>query len=256
MKPATTVLKVCRVMDQFRGRQALGIAELARRTGFLPSDVHRILTSLRSVHYIDQDPETKKYRLGVGLVHLGLTAFRGNLLREKAQPVLAQVSRRLAATTHLALFERSRLELLLIAQTDGPAPAMLPKSLGEMEYLHCTALGKAILAGLDRDALGGVLQVRGMPRITRNTITDAAALHEQLAEVRQRGYAVDCEELQPGLCCIGSPIRDRASTLLGAISVSVPASRFLDCNPAHLGTVLKAAADDLGAAFSTCTETC
>ena len=88
MKTATTVTKVCRIMEQFQQRQSLGITDLAKSTGLLPSDVHRILTSLRANRYVDQDPETKKYRLGVALMRLGLTAFERNLLREKAQPVL------------------------------------------------------------------------------------------------------------------------------------------------------------------------
>jgi DNA-binding IclR family transcriptional regulator len=79
MKPATTVTKVCRILEQFQERQSLGIADLARGTGLLPSDVHRILASLRAHHYIWQDPETKKYRLGVALMRLGLTAFCGPL---------------------------------------------------------------------------------------------------------------------------------------------------------------------------------
>jgi DNA-binding IclR family transcriptional regulator len=74
MKAATTVTKVCRVMEQFRERQSFGISDLARRMELLPSDVHRILTSLRAFGYIEQDPETRKYRLGLSLLRLGLTA--------------------------------------------------------------------------------------------------------------------------------------------------------------------------------------
>jgi IclR family transcriptional regulator, KDG regulon repressor len=74
MKAATTVTKVCRVMEQFRERQSFGISDLARRMELLPSDVHRILTSLRAFGYIEQDPETRKYRLGLSLLRLGRTA--------------------------------------------------------------------------------------------------------------------------------------------------------------------------------------
>src|SRR5580693_8457110 len=95
MKPATTVAKVCLIMEQFEERQSLGITDLARRTGLLPSDVHRILVTLRASRYIWQDPETKKYRLGVAMMRLGLMAFERNLLREKAEPILTQLSERL-----------------------------------------------------------------------------------------------------------------------------------------------------------------
>src|ERR1700724_1426964 len=102
MKPATTVTKLCRVMEQFQERQSFGITDLARRTELLPSDVHRIVTSLRSFGYIEQDPETKRYRLGFSLVRLGLTVFRRNQLHEKAHPVLVRLSHQIAAATRLA----------------------------------------------------------------------------------------------------------------------------------------------------------
>src|SRR5579875_2939795 len=111
MKVATTVTKVCRIIEQFQNQQSLGITEIAKNTGLLPSDVHRIVTSLRANHYVDQDPETKKYQLGMTMMRLGLTAFERNLLREKARPVLADLSKRIGATTHLGLLDEQRLEL-------------------------------------------------------------------------------------------------------------------------------------------------
>jgi len=250
MRPATTIVKVCRVMDQFQDRQPLGITDLARRTGLLPSDVHRIVRSLLVAHYLDQDPETKKYRLGFVLVRLGLTAFRGNMLREKARPILAQVSKRLGATTHLALFDSDRLELRHLDLTNGPTAAMLPVHLGEVEHLHCTAIGKAVLASLDQRLLASALQKSGLPRLTCETITDARTLAKQLEEVRRFGYASDREELKPGICCVGSPIRDHGNAIVGAISASIPAPCFFLCEEPHVGAILKAAADDLSAAIS------
>src|ERR1700722_29901 len=124
MKPATTVTKVCLIMEQFQERQSLEITDLARRTGLLPSDVHRILVTLRANRYIWQDPETKKYRLGVALMRLGLMAFERNLLREKAEPILTQLSERLGAATHLGLLDAQRMELILIDQIGGPTAGM------------------------------------------------------------------------------------------------------------------------------------
>src|SRR6266849_9153653 len=234
-------------MEQFQDRQSIGITDLARTTGLLPSDIHRIVRSLLAVHYIDQDPETKKYRLGFALVRLGLTAFRGNLLREKSGPILAQVSKRLGATIHLTLFECDRLELRHLDQTNGPTAAMLRSGhhMGGVEQLHCTAVGKAILASLDQNTLASALQKSGLPRLTCETITDEATLVKQLEGVRRRGYASDHEELRLGICCVGSPIRDHANCVVGAISASIPASNFFLSEEPHVGAILKAAADDL-----------
>jgi IclR family KDG regulon transcriptional repressor len=247
MKPATTVTKVCRVMEQFQERQSLGITDLARRTGLLPSDVHRILMSLRANRYIWQDPETKKYRLGVALMRLGLTAFERNLMREKAQPIMTQLSRRLDATTHLGLLDGQRLELILIDQISGPTAEMLQVHLGETEQLHCTALGKAILANFDHRRLASALEKSGMPPSTCNTITNAAALELQLEQVRRCGYSVDHEEFTKGVCCIGSSIRDFTGAVVGAISTSMPKARFLEWGEAQLGEILRTAGDNLSA---------
>jgi IclR family KDG regulon transcriptional repressor len=247
MKPATTVAKVCLIMEQFEERQSLGITDLARRTGLLPSDVHRILVTLRASRYIWQDPETKKYRLGVAMMRLGLMAFERNLLREKAEPILTQLSERLGAATHLGLLDVRRLELILLDQISCPTAGSLQSHLGETEQLHCTALGKAILANLDRPLLASVLQKSGMPRSTCNTITNPIVLETQLEHARRCGYSVDHEELITGLCCIGSSIHDFTGSVVGAISTSMPTSRFLEWGETQLGAILRTAADNLSA---------
>src|SRR3954451_11965313 len=92
MKPATTITKVCRVLEEVRSRPSIGVSDLASRTALLPSDVHRILTSLQYCGYIDQDPETKRYRLGCGLLKLGLIAGERMQLREAGRPIIPPVS--------------------------------------------------------------------------------------------------------------------------------------------------------------------
>jgi IclR family transcriptional regulator, KDG regulon repressor len=245
MKAATTVTKVCRIMEQFHERQSLGVTDLAKSTGLLPSDVHRILSSLRANHYVDQDPDTKKYRLGVALMRLGLTALERNVLREKARPILLELSKRIGATTHLALLDEQRLELILVHQIKGPSAAMFQTHLGEVEHLHSTALGKTVLASLDRQTLRTVLQRNGMARSTSHTITDAGTLETQLEEIQRCGYAVDREEFTPSVCCIGSAVRDRTDAVAGAISASMPSALFLSWNEARLGAILKGAASKL-----------
>lgn len=245
MKTATTVTKVCRLMEQFQERQSLGVTDLARSTGLLPSDVHRILTSLRSNHYVDQDSETRKYRLGVTMMRLGLTAFERNRLREKAQPILVALSKRIGATTHLGLLDGRKLELILMHSINGPVGVTFEAHLGEVEGLHSTALGKTILASLDHQTLDSVLKTRGMSRSTSNTITDSAALEQQLKNVRRCGYAVDREEFVSDVCCLGSAVHDRTGAVVGAISASMPSSPFLSWNEARLGAIVKSAASNL-----------
>src|SRR5580700_3811489 len=179
MKPATTVTKLCRVMEQFQERQSFGITDLARRTELLPSDVHRILTSLRVFGYIEQDPETRKYRLGFSLLRLGLTAFRRNQLSEKAHPVLANLSQKVAAATQLGQLDGREMRVFLVDRVNGPNDLVFADHLGGSAHLHCTALGKTIIAHLSPDVASSALAKNGLTRCTRHTITDRSILARQ-----------------------------------------------------------------------------
>jgi DNA-binding IclR family transcriptional regulator len=242
MKTATTVTKLCRVMEQFQERQTFGITDLARRTELLPSDVHRILASLRVFGYIEQDPETKKYRLGFTLLRLGLTAFQRNQLCDKAHPVLVRLSQKIAATTRLALLDRRELKVFLVDQVEGPNDLLFGDHLGGPESLHCTALGKTIIANLSRDIALSALEKSGLTKCTRHTITDRSILEGQFEEIRRLGYAVDREEYITGVCCLASPLRNSAGSVVGAISASMPSSQFIAWDESRLGAYLRAAA--------------
>jgi DNA-binding IclR family transcriptional regulator len=249
LKPATTVTKVCRIIEEFRDRKSLGVTDLARRTTLLPSDVHRILASLRANGYVDQDPETKKYRLGFALVRLGLTAFQRNELREKAQPILVRLSRQIGASMHLGIFDRRELEIVMIDQIDASTDNMFRAQLGGAVQLHCTALGKTILASLDGHTALGALERSTLRRNTARTIIDIAILKTELEQIRRQGYAVDRDECTVGASCIGSPVRDDTGAVVGAISTSMPTSLFLTWDESRLSARLKAAAFTVSAAL-------
>ncbi len=249
MKAATTVSKVCRVMEQFQDRHSFGITDLASRTELLPSDVHRILSSLRAFGYIEQDPETKKYRLGLSLLRLGLTAFRRNRMHERAHPALVQLSQKIAAATRLALLDGRELKVFLVDRVEGPDDPKFGDQLGEPKLLHCTALGKTIIAGLSRElTLSALAKSGGLTKCTRHTITDLSILEQQMEEIRRLGYAIDREESISGVCCLASPLRDPAGAVVGAISTSMLSSQFLAWDECRLGAHLKAAALHVSAA--------
>ena len=251
MKPATTVTKLCRVMEQFQERQSFGITDLARRTELLPSDVHRILTSLRAFGYIEQDPETKKYSLGFSLLRLGLTVFRRNQLREKAHPVLVRLSQKIAAATYLALLDERESKVLMVDQVEGPNDPVFTDHLGGSERLHCTALGKIIMANVSRDIALTALEKSSLTRCTRHTITDISTLEQQFEEIRRLGYAVDREEYTNGVCCLASPLRDHAGSVVGAISTSMPSPQFVAWDESRLAAQLKAVALHISANLGT-----
>ena len=130
----------------------------------------------------------------------------------------------------------------MLDQIDPSGANMFNSALGGTVPLHCSALGKSILAGLDRELADEALARCAMGRNTDRTITDATVLQKQLQQVRLQGYAVDLDECLDGASCLGSPVRDYTGTVIGAISTSMPSSRFLMFDEAQLSKRVKAAA--------------
>jgi DNA-binding IclR family transcriptional regulator len=226
-------------MDQFQENKSLGISDLAKKTNMFPSDVHRLLTSLRAFGYVDQDPETRKYRLGFSLIRLG--ALQWDRLCEKAHPPLVRLSQQIAAPTWLALLDSRETKLFLVDYVRGPNDLGFGHR-GGPEPLHCTALGKTIIANLNQDIAVSALDKSGLTRYTRDTITDRSLLLHEFHQIRRLGYAVDREEYVNGVCCLASPLRSGAGRIIGAISAAMPSSRFLEWNESRLGAQLKTAA--------------
>lgn len=245
MKPATTVTKVCRILDEFKNRPSLGITDLARSLDMLPSDVHRIVNSLQLYGYVERDPETRRYYLGAGLLRLSLTTQQRNIFQEKGRAVLTRLSARLDASTHLALLDMHQAEVFLADQVEHPALSVFRSRLGSTAALHSTALGKTIMAGMDSETFQRALERCGLPKVTGKTITEMPALEKELEAIRQRGYALDQEESADGACCIGSPLRNCTGMVIGAISASMKASRFRAANQSHLASLVNAAAAEL-----------
>ncbi len=242
MKAASTVTKVCRIIGEFGDRRSLGVTDLAKRTDLLPSDVHRILTSLKASGYVVQDPQTRKYQLGLPLMRLGIAACQRNQLYEKAHQVLERLSQQLKATTHFGIFDNRDLQVYLIDDVSVSSEDRFRPHLGEPAHMHCTALGKAILAHLDASKASSALQKGGMPRITGRTITEVSVLEEELQVIRYQGFAVDSDECLEGISCLGCPVRNGEGDLVGAISTSMPTRQFHAWDEHELAEHLKLAA--------------
>jgi DNA-binding IclR family transcriptional regulator len=245
MKPATTVSKVCRILAEFRSRPSMGVTEIARRADLLPSDVHRILNSLAPYGFIEQNPVNKTYRLGMGLMRLGLAVFQRNELRETARPYLQRMSEETDATAHLAIFDARELDIFLTDQMDATGDIPFKPRYGAAAPPHCSALGKVIAANLDRPVAIELVSKHGMARATHRTITALPDLEQEWDRIKIQGYALDFEETAEGACCIGAPVRDWSGAVVAAISVSMPATRFCRFPEAQLAALVKNAAAEL-----------
>ncbi len=210
-----SLVKVMRVLDCFSTRdRSLSLGDITARTGLPKATAHRMLASLREVGMLEQDRERDRYRLGLKLFELGNTVLANMELHREARPFVEQLTRVSGHSVHLAVFDGRQAVVIHRADAQGSPAAFI-----EASPAHCTSVGKAILAWQPE---GVVERLGELARYTDATITDPAKLAAHLAETRARGFAIDEAEHQPGLRCVGAPIRDSLGRVFAAISVSAP----------------------------------
>ncbi len=219
-----SLAKVMRVLNAFSTlHRSLSLTEICRATGFPKSTTHRLLAAMREAGLLDQDEQRDRYRLGMKLFELGNIVLANMELHREARPFVDMLTRQGGQAVHLAVFDGRRAIVIHradIAPDKTAAPTMI-----EQAPVHCTSVGKAILAFQPEPVIARILAA-GLPRFTDSTITDPTALRQELERIRERGYALDEGEHQPGLRCIGAPIRDRAAQVTAGISLTGPAWRL------------------------------
>jgi IclR family pca regulon transcriptional regulator len=229
---------------------ALGISELAQRLGLTRSTTHRYVATLARLGYLEQDPATRKYRLGIRVLDLGFNVLGSLELREIAGPHLQRLTAATGHTSNLAI--RDDTDVILIDRVRGRPGRFhhLESAMhaGSRIPSYCSACGKVLLAFLPPPDLEALLdRIELLPR-GPGTAASRTALTADLAQVRRAGIAVNDEELESGLRAIAVPVRSRAGTVVAAINLSVAWSpRAVSELVEQLGPVLQAAARQISA---------
>jgi IclR family KDG regulon transcriptional repressor len=205
----------------------MGISLLANRLGLAKSTVHRLATTLVEYDILEQNRESGKYRLGLALFELGTLVRRKMDAASGAQEQIHALADATGETVQLAILDH--LTVLYIRIRESRQAVRLSSGLGTRAPAHCTSVGKVLLAYQPAEIVQQVID-NGLKRYTQNTITDADALRTELATIRQKGYAIDDEEIEPGLRCVAAPIRDHSGHVTAAISVAAPIQRMTKKN--------------------------
>lgn len=211
-----SVQRISAVLDALAASEsALGVSELARRTGLPKSTAYRLLRALVTTRLIERDGAA--YRLGLRLFELGQQVPRQRDLELLAAPVMADLREATRHTVHLAVLQGT--EVVYINVLPGPNAPSLPTRIGGRFPAHATGVGKAILAFAPREAVEGVI-AHGLTRHGPRTVTSPAMLTRELERVRARRVAYDLEEGQAGLACAASPVFGADGAVVAALSVS------------------------------------
>ncbi|WP_266064812.1 IclR family transcriptional regulator [Brucella intermedia] len=242
---AKSLRKMALVLDSFtRKKPNLTVGEIANKTGLPKTTVHRLVASLRDIGMLDQDGRRQGYRLGMKMFHYGSSVLESLDTATRAHPHIARLQQLTGEIIHFHMFDGH--QMVCVEREE-----MIASSLTTLQAAptYCTSVGKAFLAFQDEELVRKIA-AEGLHAYTSNTITTLDALFCELECVRNQGYAIDNEEIEAGLRCIGAPVRDTTRRVFAAVSVSGPAERMPDARLSGLAPAVIQIANDISAALA------
>jgi len=201
-----------------QGDREMTLTEIAKALSWPKTTVYGLIATLRDRQYVDQSPETGRYRLGVRLFELGSIVAQSWNVRAIAKPAMQNLNDRLGEMIQLAT--ESNGEVLYIEKLDSTHMMRIVSEIGARLPMHCTGLGKVLLAYKKPSEIKWIIAKRGLRMMTAHTITDREMLERELIKIRRQGYAIDDREIMDSLRCVAAPIYDRDGNVEYAISVS------------------------------------
>lgn len=222
-----SLAKALKLLECFKADcPELGITQLSHMLELNKSNVSNIVSTFEQAGYLEQNPQTGRYRLGLKLLEFSFIINEKLGYQRMFHDVMQGLSRKLNAITYFAIYRRQ--QVFYLCNSYPPEEAYnypFRNIMGECAPLYCTSLGKAMLAYLSTDCFEKYLKLERVP-YTDHTIVEEEALRKEIALTRQRGYSLDNQEHEYGVRCIGVPIFNTDNTLLGALSVSSPSFEF------------------------------
>ncbi|MDT9687105.1 IclR family transcriptional regulator [Streptomyces sp. P9(2023)] len=224
--------------------ETLAAPDVVRRLGLPRTTVHELLTTLAARHYLVPAPEQPgRFRLGVRTYQLGSRYAEQLDLAAEGLQVAREVAEVCDETVHVALLEDA--DVIYIAKVDSTHAVRMVSATGRRLPAHCTAVGKMLLASLTPAELDRRIDGRELVAMTPDSITAHDALRAALAEIRERGVAVEHRESNPDVSCVAAPVRDGAGRVVAALSVSAPVIRWSEERERELVELAAKGAADL-----------
>lgn len=224
VKSVSRALDIIMILSLKKG--GLGVTEIANQIDINKSSVYRILSTLVQYGYVEQDEETGRYKLGYKFLEISSRLLDSIDLRGEARPFLQELETETNEAIHLVVYDQA--EVVYIEKLEGNETLRMHSKVGKRAPMHCTSVGKAILANLPLETVLTIIEQKSMPVHTVHTITDKDDLLHELQMVREKGYALDLEENENGITCIAAPIFNHTGKVMAAVSISGPTLRMTD----------------------------
>ena len=224
-------------------RRSLGVTEVAGELGIDKSTASRILTTLQDANLVEKQQDTLKYALGPAVVHLYEQYHRSLSVMAAARPVMELLAAEIRESVHLGVLANN--QAVIVDQVLSDSRLVVNATVGGSEPLHCSSVGKCLLAFASDDSRERLLAELSLDARTDNTITDLTRLRSELDRIRRLGYATDDEELSPGIKCVAVPIRNSRGAYVYALGTSGAAGRMTEAKLSRVVPLLLNAARDV-----------
>lgn len=212
------------LLEMLAASDELSLQQLASQMGVSKTTVYRLLSTLEHRGFVEQSLPTRKYQLGTKAFEVGSRYLTRIGLGVAIQPILEQLRQQTQETVNVAILRDG--QVIYVNKVESEQTLRADLYVGRRVFAHCTALGKALLAWLDPAEVDTIIARHGLPRLTKLTIDTRDRLNQELAEVRESGYALDDEEHIVGIRCIAAPIRDYSGRVVAAVSIAGPSARL------------------------------
>lgn len=250
-KPSQTVQSLTRAFDIIEELveyiNGLGVTELSKKLDLHKSTVHRLLATLEYRGYVKKDNGSNKYKLSMKFLDIGGELLDDLDLRREVKPHIRRLGDETGETIHLGILVD--YEVIYIDKEETPQTIRMYSKIGASVPAHCTSMGKILLAYSPENVLEELLKKKGLPKKTKNTITDEKKLRKHLKKVKENGYAVDNQEMETNIRCIAGPIFNFQNKILGSFSISGPTSRITKDRIEELAELVKLYSKEMSALF-------
>ncbi len=215
------------LLEEFKGdKDELGVTELSKRLNIHKNKVFRLLATLETKGYIEQNKATENYRLGVKSLKLSQTFIKQLGLVPPVKPFLKEIVKQCNEMAYIGIIRQNFVICLDVEESNQAVK--VTNHVGLRLPIHCTAIGKAQIAYATEEELEKLGILDNMERFTPNTIVNKVEFIKHIKEVARQGYALDNEEYSPCVKCVAVPIRDYTGRVVGGISVPGPSYRMTD----------------------------
>ncbi len=223
------------------------LSDLALAVGLPASSLHRILATLEGHGFVEIEPDTQAWRIGIGAFRVGSAFLTRTNVVEAARAPMRALMLDTGETANLGLTDGD--EVVFVAQVESHAPIRAFFRPGTRGAMHCSGIGKALMASMPRAQVEDALQRTGLLPFTKKTLSTPDRLFADLEDTARRGWSFDDQERYEGMSCVASVIRNNLGTAIAGVSVSGPSARFTPDRLGAIGTRVKQAADEISQAI-------